>query len=223
MFKIIACLNGIALILIILFTSIEIPAYDLNFYKRQYAKLNTAQYMGISEDHLMLVTAHLIDYMRGSNDDLTVFVNIHGVNREFFNQREKDHMVDVKDLFILGTNIRNLLIIVFLATIVLLAYKKELHILPITYLFVFLAFLAIVGGLGILIATDFNKYFTIFHEIFFSNDLWILDPRTDLLINLVPLQFFINISLYILFVLIGFIVLIIASCLFLKRPKPPSA
>ena len=38
--------------------------------------------------------------------------------------------------------------------------------------------------------TDFNKYFTQFHLIFFDNNDWILDERVDRLINIVPEGFF---------------------------------
>ena len=41
-----------------------------------------------------------------------------------------------------------------------------------------------------IISTDFSKYFIVFHKIFFNNDLWVLDPRTDMLINIVPEGFF---------------------------------
>ena len=46
-----------------------------------------------------------------------------------------------------------------------------------------------------IISTDFSKYFIIFHHIFFNNDLWILDPRTDMLINIVPEPFFMDTAL----------------------------
>ncbi|MFQ9799458.1 MAG: DUF1461 domain-containing protein [Clostridia bacterium] len=39
--------------------------------------------------------------------------------------------------------------------------------------------------LVILFMKDFNRYFTIFHLLFFDNDLWILNPATDLMINIV--------------------------------------
>ena len=51
---------------------------------------------------------------------------------------------------------------------------------------VFAVALALIG----VISTDFSKYFIVFHKIFFTNDLWILDPRTDMLINIVPEGFF---------------------------------
>ena len=43
---------------------------------------------------------------------------------------------------------------------------------------VFAVALALIG----IISTDFSKYF--------NNDLWVLDPRTDMLINIVPEGFF---------------------------------
>lgn len=47
----------------------------------------------------------------------------------------------------------------------------------------------------ILAYRDFNKYFTYFHLIFFSNDLWQLDPRTDLMIQMLPENFFSSMAL----------------------------
>jgi integral membrane protein (TIGR01906 family) len=53
----------------------------------------------------------------------------------------------------------------------------------------------VAGLLLFLIARDFTAAFTVFHEIFFRNDLWILDPRTSLLIQIVPEPFFMDIAL----------------------------
>ena len=39
---------------------------------------------------------------------------------------------------------------------------------------------------------DFNRLFILFHRIAFTNDLWLLNPRTDLLIRLMPIGFFIS-------------------------------
>ena len=50
----------------------------------------------------------------------------------------------------------------------------------------------------ILMNVDFNKYFTIFHEIFFNNDLWLLDPNVDRLVNIFPENFFYDIAIRII-------------------------
>ena len=46
-----------------------------------------------------------------------------------------------------------------------------------------------------LISLDFNQSFTLFHLLSFSNDLWLLDPATELLINLLPEAFFASAAL----------------------------
>ena len=46
---------------------------------------------------------------------------------------------------------------------------------------------AIAGGI---FASNFNKYFIMFHHMFFDNDLWLLDPATDLMIRMLPEGFF---------------------------------
>ena len=66
----------------------------------------------------------------------------------------------------------------------------------------------ILGILFLMIYFDFSKYFTLFHHIFFSNDLWILNPRTDLLIQMLPEEFFMSIATRIVISFISFISII---------------
>ena len=52
-------------------------------------------------------------------------------------------------------------------------------------------FFGVIAALTAVISTDFTKYFIMFPPHFsFNNDLWILDPATDMLINIVPEGFF---------------------------------
>ena len=55
-----------------------------------------------------------------------------------------------------------------------------------------IAILATVTVLIILACVDFNSLFVLFHRIAFTNDLWLLNPQTDLLIRLMPIEFFIS-------------------------------
>ena len=74
----------------------------------------------------------------------------------------------------------------------------------------------------ILIKTDFNKYFTIFHQIFFSNDLWLLDPGTDRLVNIFPEEFFAYtaIRILILYFTIQFVFFVIGFLKIYKAKSP---
>ena len=46
------------------------------------------------------------------------------------------------------------------------------------------------GVLAVWAGIDFNEAFNFFHEILFTNDLWLLNPATDLLIRICPISMF---------------------------------
>jgi len=58
--------------------------------------------------------------------------------------------------------------------------------------------------LGIPFIVDFNKAFVAFHEIAFSNDYWLFDPRIDPVINILPEWFFMYAAFLILLIMILF-------------------
>lgn len=51
------------------------------------------------------------------------------------------------------------------------------------------------AGLLIWAFADFDGFFVTFHRLAFTNDGWLLDPATDLLIRLMPESFFIRLGL----------------------------
>ena len=52
-----------------------------------------------------------------------------------------------------------------------------------------------IGIFGVWAAVDFNAAFTCFHRILFTNELWLLNPETDLLIRICPPSMFANMGL----------------------------
>ena len=220
-----AFINTLSLIILILCSAIEIPTFSYNFYKYEYEKNNVYETIGISELDLKNVTEKLFSYMKGESKDLAINSYINGENREFFNEKEKQHMVDVQLLFIIGFTVRKISFIIFLITLFsafIFSDKKTLD----TYLRAWIFGLTSIMAIGLLsiifIVGDFDSNFTAFHEIFFSNDLWILDPQQDLLINIVPLNFFIDIFKAVggLFLFISFLfVFFSAVALKLRKSK----
>ena len=51
------------------------------------------------------------------------------------------------------------------------------------------ATIGLIVAFGLLALAGFEAMFTIFHQISFANDLWLLDPRRDYLLMLFPLGF----------------------------------
>ncbi|MCL2565628.1 MAG: TIGR01906 family membrane protein [Defluviitaleaceae bacterium] len=208
-----AFINTLTLMLLILYFSISLPTFTMPFYNYAYNKNGTHELIGISQYDLERVTRLLIDYMRGNIDNLDIVVQIHGVSRPFFSEIEIAHMIDVQDLFMIGFIIRNIALVLFLATLLSGFLYKQGPVLK-EYAQSFIAgtiiLLSFGGALITIILTNFERSFIIFHEIFFDNDLWILDPSVDLLINIVPQQFFVD-----LFIVIVCIFLLVSIVIFL--------
>jgi integral membrane protein (TIGR01906 family) len=184
---------------LILTVSVAFPTFFTPFFAYQYEKLNVAETIQVDDETLMGVTAHLLDYMRGRRDNLNLTAVVAGQEREFFSQREKDHMVDVLELYNLLFMVRNSAFWLLLLFLFSMALCKQdiLFVLSRCCREVLAGFLMLVSLLAIVISINFDRAFTYFHLIFFNNDLWVLDPSVDLLINMVPLGFFADISIFI--------------------------
>ncbi|MFY9278572.1 MAG: TIGR01906 family membrane protein [Caldicoprobacterales bacterium] len=190
-------LLGITAVLLLItglfISSIMQVAFDMDFYDREYKKLDISQSTGMSQQHLLNTTKELLNYLKDKRDDLNISAIVHGKERLVFNQREIDHMVDVKELFTLGFRLRWISFGFFGLIVVLLLWlkgKAALRTLSISYLTVLAIFAVLFIVLLILMSMDFTAVWNGFHYIAFSNDLWILDPETDILIQMVPEPFF---------------------------------
>ena len=184
---------SILLIIGLLIVSIEMFAVNQRFFDQAYADFNTADSIGMSSEDLERVTEDLLAYTTGHRDSLNMEAEINGVQEEVFGQREKDHMVDVRSLYLGARTVRTVSLI-GAAVLIVAAFavfgRKALRFLCRSFLIVSGVFALIVIALGVYAAVDFSSFWTSFHHLFFSNDLWLLNPRTDVLINMVPEPFF---------------------------------
>lgn len=188
-------LCAFALMITLLITSIEAVTYwTPDYYEKEYSKYQVLEAVSMEMEDLLDVTREMMAYLRGNREDLHVPTIVNGQPREFFSAREIAHMEDVRGLFLAAIAIRRVCLIVIVLTILLLVVTKAdiKRVLPRTICAGTILFFAILASLAALISTDFSKYFVVFHHIFFNNDLWLLDPSTDLLINIVPEPFFMD-------------------------------
>ena len=171
----------------------------------------------------------MMAYLRGNRADLHVFTTMGGEYREFFNAREIAHMEDVRDLFLGGLLIRRIGIAVTAVYAAILAIwcKKDQSrktllksAVPGALCAGTGAFFAAALVIALIFASDFSKYFIVFHHIFFDNDLWILNPATDMLINIVPEPFFMDTALRIAITFGCMVIVFFAVCFFFwKRSR----
>ena len=213
----------LALLCIMLISSVEIAAYsDFTWYEKEYEKYQVLGDLDMEMKDARYVTEEMMSYLRGDRDDLVVETIVSGEAREFFNEREKAHMVDVRGLFVGGIYLRRIAIIVLLVSLVALAFckTKKKQLLAKAYLMGAGGFIGCVGILAILIARDFNEVFFKFHELFFTNDLWLLDWNTDLLIRMLPEGFFYDMAIRIGVIFVGMLMLLsVVSIVVLKKHK----
>lgn len=193
--KISAVIMMFLLIGVLLLTSFQVAIYgdsQYRFYEREYKKYQVADSLNMTMDNIMDVTDQMMAYLIGNKAELSVITDVDGETQDFFNEQDRFHMGEVKDLFLGGLKIRNIMLVAVLLILILLAARKAdlIKLLPRAY-FVTLGITGVITVvLGGLFASDFDKYFRIFHEIFFDNDQWMFDPATDYMIRMLPEGFF---------------------------------
>ena len=204
-------LTAFALMFTLLITSVEAVCYWVpGYYQHEYTKYSVLDNLpSMTMDDLLIVTEEMMAYLRGN-----------GEYREFFTEREIAHMEDVQGLFLAAVFLRRLcLVLIFFCIGTIYLTKGNLRlILPKMLFFGTLLFFGTAAVLGLIISTDFSKYFIVFHHIFFDNDLWILDPSVDMLINIVPEPFFMDTAFFIL-ILYGFLTLLVLGISFALMRK----
>ena len=184
--KILVVLLVISISLCLLMLSIENSAYSKSYFMKAFSEYNIVDATGKSTEELGVIADSLIDYLKGNGGDELLTPH--------FNEKEILHMRDVQDLFDYARILKIISGIIALIIMIYFSIKNEIKLIGKTLFRGLFANHIVLITLGVLIATDFNKYFTIFHEIFFSNDLWLLDPNTDLMIQMLPEPFFIGMA-----------------------------
>ncbi len=136
-------------------------------------------------------------FLSGNQNTAQLEVMKDGGLQPAFHEHELVHLQDVKSLADLSGLLMMLVIPLALLYVLLLCVPMNLQGLRIGMLAksTRLAFAAAVFLLllaGVWAAIDFNGAFALLHQTVFPNDLWLLDPRTDLMIQLMPQPFFVS-------------------------------
>lgn len=130
-------------------------------------------------------------YLSGREDVFQYRFERGGTAYLCFGEREQAHMRDVRALFELD---RAVLTLALALSLLLLLFS-----LPRASRMAFARGAQAGAGLVLLVClalaaaclADFDGVFVLFHRLAFDNDLWLLNPATDLLIRLMPLGFFV--------------------------------
>ncbi len=201
----------LSLSLFCLLTAVEKNAFNFQQYIDTYSNYNVMEITGKSLNELGNITKDLLDYLKGK-----VGIQVLESN---FNIKEIWHMKDVRELFRKGFILQYICIVLSISIIILFVVRGEKNILGMfLYKSLFINWI-LIGVIVIMIYFDFSKYFTYFHYVFFKNNLWQLDPQRDLLIQLFPEEFFINITINIILSFLSFVAIIQSIGYFIARER----
>ncbi|MGL5978816.1 MAG: TIGR01906 family membrane protein [Erysipelotrichaceae bacterium] len=216
-------LVAIGCIVVLFLTSIDLNVRSESFFVKQYQSLDLYNSTGMNQQDYVDGTMALVEYVQGKRDSIQIQVNIKGSEVDLYNEREIAHMVDVLDLYQNAMFVRNgmlVLVVIALLGIVILETLNPNRVISLyralvntsKVLGVALACLLIVALL------DFNLFWNTFHHIFFTNDLWLLNPATDWMIRMFPLELFYALVFNILFTFIaGYMIIYIPLRIHMKR------
>lgn len=176
--------------------------FVLNFRPLYYwnmRNLNLSHLTGISEDLISKNYNILIDYNSIFSFQKLIFIGLPMSNSA------EIHFAEVKNIF----SFVQLLCVFSLIASFILGFIKIKKRQPTFLLITFYISLFAPIVLGVLLLFNWDSFFLAFHKLFFNNDFWIFDPKTDPIISLLPDTFFLQCAVLI----IAIIFLLSLTCL----------
>ena len=186
------CILGMALVVpALLLAAFEWGALDRAYHQTLYDALGSAEAAGVDRATLSEIGDMLVDYLKEDRGDLSMDAVVNGAEQPVFNQREVDHMKDVLELFRLERRLTwGLLLPGLMLTALGLIGSGWARRLAVAGGVGQGFWLALTAFVAVGAALDFNVVFSGFHRLLFRNDLWQLNPATDLMIRMLPEKFF---------------------------------
>lgn len=188
--KIFAFFISISIVLFVLLYSIDFMAKDISYYNNFHSEYKIDEVSGLSKEWITEASDSLVKFIKNGDKE---------VLKKNFNEKEILHMEDVYKLFVLDRIVYITLLIIFLAGIIYKFSKKENYFFNMLRKYILISYALLISFLGIC-SLFFSESFIYFHKLFFSNDLWLLDYETDLMIRILPEEFFFTLFVNVLMI-----------------------
>lgn len=162
-------------------------AFDEDFYKKEFLKYNV--YENLKNYDIESINSDVLNYLKKEKNNSLM-------DNDFFNEREKTHLLDVKILISKVLSIYYFSVILFLLLFVLLIFSMKFEFQKIMKrFFIILLFgtvLTCIDAVLFLILSNFNFSFVfdLLHKTFFSLGTYIFDPTYENLVVLYPQNLF---------------------------------
>ena len=181
-----------AVILLVTAMSIYNMAGNKDVLTTQMRRFSTPEYSGLPDGEYPGMGRMIALYLTGGGETFQYsYTGSDGNTVDCFSDHEADHMADCRDLIALAGRLRWYMgitaAVMLAAGVVLWKYRKSFSngMLAGFGLTALICLAVLIWSL-----IDFDSLFTAFHRLAFTNDGWLLDTRTDMLIRLMPTLFF---------------------------------
>jgi integral membrane protein (TIGR01906 family) len=182
----------IALPIALVTTNIRLLLNAPLIYDYAFDRYHAEETTGLSRADLDHCAAELREYFNNGAKTYYCTVTENGLPTSIFTARETLHMEDVKSL-VSKMNIVQIASVMFVVAYGIVFFvwwrDSDLRQLASQALVGLLAGAAVIAVLGVMVAVGFDSTWERFHELAFTNDLWLLNPRTDHLIQMFPEEF----------------------------------
>ena len=209
----------------LLTTNVRLAVNSTGLYEYGFEKYSVSEVTGIEIEELGRAAGELIGYFNSAEEPIDITVSLGGEEVELFNEREVEHLAEVKDLIGLCYLVQEATlgyIIAFAGIGYLWKWRGFLPRLTGDIFWGGALTIVLLIALGIGALVGFEQLFLWFHYLFFSSDTWILDPYTDRLIMMFPEGFFYDATLFIAGATAAEAVVLGGAGFFLLRRRKPS-
>lgn len=204
----------VSVIIMIFGVSFRLAAFDEDFYREEFAKYSV--YEKLKGHDVELINKGVLDYLLREDSRI--------IAGNFFNEREKEHLSDVKSIIRKVLFLYHISFFFFCAIIFLLAWsvhyniKKMLGAISKIFLFVSLSTIFLAAALFFASFTGFENVFQKFHETFFMPGTFVFDPSFEKIVVLYPENLFFDLLAKILaYAFFSSVILLLLSSAFFAR------
>lgn len=172
-------------------TTIRVAISETALYDYAVQNYGASAASGITEHQLLRANKDIREYLVDPDAGPLApqVVNSAGETESLFNARETAHMADVRSLVQFMFTVQLIAVASVLALAVAMVALFPVRALAAASLYGALLTLAVLGVAGINATVGFDAFWSQFHGIAFTNNLWELDPDTDHLIQMFPEAF----------------------------------
>lgn len=169
---------------------------ETRLYEYGFDKYDVSETTGIADDELSKVAKELIHYFNSGEDSPQIQVARGGKEISLFNQKEVDHLKDVKDVIRLFYIIQ-WISLAFVAIYIITGFIiRKRAFLPGIMQALFVGSIFILGSfafVGLWALIHFDSLFNLFHNVMFPGGGWTL---SGYLVEIFPEDFFLDAALF---------------------------